>query len=122
MATETGSITTTREPIIPVRLSENVSIDCLIDTGFSGGLMLPAGTLTSLRVPIIGQERFELVSGSFIVASVALAEISWLGGRQWVRVIVSEANDALVGAELLDGNRLVIDYRANTVTLTNEPD
>ena len=81
MATETGSITTTREPIIPVRLSENLSVDCVIDTGFSGGLMLPIETLTSLRVPIIGQERFELVSGSFIVASVALAEISWLGER-----------------------------------------
>ncbi|HYX29706.1 MAG TPA: hypothetical protein VE863_14160 [Pyrinomonadaceae bacterium] len=119
MATETGSITRTSEPVIPVRFSDNLLIDCVVDTGFSGGLMLPAETLASLSIPIIGKETFQLVSGHFLVASLALGEIEWLGQRRFVRVVISDTSDALIGAELLDGNRLVIDYAANTVVITD---
>jgi clan AA aspartic protease len=120
MATEIGSITHSREPIIPLRLSNDLVVECVVDTGFSGGLMLPAETLGRLGIPIIGKETFELVSGQFLVASLALMEIQWLGERRLVRVVVSEGYDSLIGTELLDGNRLVINYVENTVTLTDE--
>lgn len=120
MATEIGSITHTREPVIPLRLSNDLVVECVVDTGFSGGLMLPAEMLGRLGIPIIGKETFELVSGQFLVASLALREIQWLGERRSVRVVVSEGYDSLIGTELLDGNRLVINYVANTVTLADE--
>lgn len=120
MATEIGSITHAREPVIPLRLSNDLIVECVVDTGFSAGLMLPAETLGRLGIPIIGKETFELVSGQFLVASLALMEIQWLGERRTVRVVVSEGYDSLIGTELLDGNRLVINYVANTVILTDE--
>lgn len=123
MATETGSVNQSREPIIPIRLSEALSIDCVVDTGFSGALMLPQRIVESLGVPIIGKETFQLVFGNSIVASLALVEIGWLGQQRLVRVIVSKGSDALIGAELLDRNRLVIDYMIDRVTLmTNGAD
>jgi len=34
--------------------------------------------------------------------------------------VISDGSDALIGAELLDGNRLVVDYVNDQVTLTTE--
>ena len=120
MAIETGSINQLREPIITIRLSDDLFVDYVVDTGFSGGLMLPAETLKRAKISRVGKETVELVSGHFFIANIALVEIEWLSARRFVRVVISETHDALIGAELLDGNRLSIDYIANTVLLTDE--
>jgi len=46
--------------------------------------------------------------------------IDWLGQRRSVRVVISDGVDALIGAELLDGNCLIVDYIRNQVTLTTD--
>ena len=120
MATESGKITSAREPILTVRLPDDVTAECVVDTGFTGALMLPREIIERSSVPIIGKETFQLVSGRFIVASLALVEIDWLGQRRIVRVVISDGVDALIGAELLDGNRLIVDYIRNHVTLTTD--
>ena len=120
MATETGNVNETREPILTIRLPDGSTIDCVVDTGFSGGLMVPAETLATSGISVIGQQTFELVSGRLMVAALALMSIDWLGEQRWVWVIASEAKDALIGAELLDPNRLVVDYAKNTVTLSSD--
>lgn len=120
MATEFGSINFAREPILPVRLADDVLVECIVDTGFSGALMLPREIIERLSISIIGKETFELVSGQFIVASLALIEIDWLNERRPVRVVISDGSDLLIGNELLDGNRLIIDYILNRVMWTND--
>ena len=49
---------------------------------------------------------------------MALAEVEWLGRRRTFHVIISE--DTLLGTEMLDGCRLVVDYVAHTVTVGDE--
>ncbi|MGZ8842422.1 MAG: hypothetical protein ACXW18_02090 [Pyrinomonadaceae bacterium] len=120
MATEFGSITFAREPILPVHLADDVIVECVVDTGFSGALMLPREIIERLSIPIVGKETFELVSGQFIVASLALVEIDRLGRRRPVRVVISDGSDLLIVNELLDGNRRISDYVLNRVTLTND--
>ena len=56
--------------------------------------------------------------GRQFIASVALADLEWLGETRTVRVIVSE--DTLLGTELLDGTQLIIDDIARTVTVSDE--
>ena len=119
MATEIGSINRNREPVIAVRISENIAVDCVVDTGFSGALMLPNEIIGRSKIRLIGKERFQLVSGNSIIASLALLEVDWLGQKRLVRVVISEGSDALIGAELLDRSRLVIDYLTDQVTLTS---
>ncbi|HEY8205539.1 MAG TPA: hypothetical protein VIF81_12480 [Pyrinomonadaceae bacterium] len=117
MSTESGRITSAREPILTVRLIDNGTVECVVDTGFTGALMLPRQIIERAGASVIGKETFQLVSGHIIVASLALVEIDWLGERRFVRALLSDNSDALIGSELLDGNRLVIDYNLDEVTL-----
>lgn len=120
MATESGRINSAREPILTIRLADDVTVECVVDTGFTGALMLPREIIERSSVPIIGKETFQLVSGRFIVASLALVEIDLLAQRRIVRAVISDGVDALIGAELMDGNRLLIDYVRDEVTLATD--
>src|ERR1700686_905577 len=120
MAVELGRISQGREPLPPVRLTEAVMVECLVDTGFTGALMVPRTVVRDLTIPVVASEIFEMVGQRFFTASVALTEVQWLGQRRIVRVIVSESSDAIIGTEMLDGNRLTIDYQNDTVNLTDE--
>jgi clan AA aspartic protease len=120
MASTSGKINSAREPILTVHLANDVTVPGVVDTGFTGALMLPREIIERSNDPIIGRETFQLVSGRFIVASLALIQIDWLGQQRLVRVVISDGSDALIGAELLDGNRLIVDYVRDEVTLTTE--
>lgn len=117
MAEETGRVTAAREALLRLRLMAGETVECLVDTGFTGALVLPQGIVARLGLTVVGREVFEMVGGRQFVAGVALAEIEWLGATKTVRVIVSE--DTLLGTELLDGTRLVIDYVAHTITISD---
>ncbi len=118
MAEETGRVTAAREALLRLRLSAGETVECLVDTGFTGALVLPQSLVARLGLPIIGREVFEMVGERRLVDGVALSEVEWLGATKTVRVIVSE--DTLLGTELLDGTRLVIDYVGHTLTISGE--
>ena len=120
MASTSGKINSAREPILTVHLASDATVPCVVDTGFTGALMFPREIIKRSNVPIIGKETFQLVSGRFIVANLALIQIDWLGQQRLVRVVISDGSDAPLRAELLDGNRLVVDYVRNEVTVTTE--
>ncbi len=123
MAREDGSVNARREPWLRVRTmsASGETLDCLIDTGFDGALVLPRSEATRLnlivlgRVPIIGVGRIRAI------ADVAELEVEWLGARRAVEVIISSGDDWLLGTQLLDGSRLIVDYINYTVTVSDEP-
>lgn len=43
-------------------------------------------------------------------ADVALGEIEWLGQRRTVEVILSQGDDALIGTEMFEDAKLIVDY------------
>ncbi len=52
MAHESGSVNSFREALLVVRLISGEAIECVVDTGFDGGLMLPRAFADSLQIPI----------------------------------------------------------------------
>jgi clan AA aspartic protease len=118
MAEEAGRVSAAREALLRLRLTAGETVECLVDTGFTGALVLPQNLVMRLNLPVVGREVFEMVGGRQFVADVALAEVEWLGATKTVRIIVSD--DRLLGTELLDGTRLVIDYVAHTLTISAE--
>jgi len=101
-----------------VRFGGGSVIECVVDTGFDGGLMLPRAVLSQIQIEISGRLTFEMVGGATISAEVGLSEIQWLGKLQQVEVIVSESDDVLIGTELLIASTLTIDYSSGTLTIS----
>ena len=118
MALESGRVNSYREALVLIRFRDRAATECIVDTGFDGGLMLPRAFLLQIHTPIIGELTFEMVGGTTMSAEVGLIEIDWLGSLRQVEVIISEGNDALVGTELLIATTLVIDYRSNSLAIS----
>ena len=116
MAHISGSVNSFREALVEIRL-KGVAIECVVDTGFDGGLMLPRTLADRLQIPLIGRLTLEMVNGSKMIASVRLADIEWLEETREIEVIFSDGNDALVGTELLTGTTLTIDYATRVVKI-----
>jgi clan AA aspartic protease len=120
MARETGSVNAQLEAWIRIRAASGQAVECLIDTGFNGALMLPRAVTIYLNLSVLGRVPIEMAGGVRSVVDVAELEVDWLGGQRWVEVIISEGEDSLIGTELLDGIRLVIDYAAHIASISDE--
>ena len=119
MAREDGSVNARLEAWLRVRAAGGEFVECLLDTGFDGALLLPReeadrlGLTTLGRVPIIGVGRTKSV------VDIAELEVEWLGRRRAVEVIIGSGDDSLLGTGMLAGGRLLIDYVAHTVTVSD---
>jgi clan AA aspartic protease len=106
-----GSVSPSREAWI--RLSVRgpggieVVIDAVIDTGFTGTLTLPPGTISVLGLRSQGQERGQLADGSEALFPVYEAAVLWEGQPRNVPLYEADAVP-LVGMSLLYGSELRI--------------
>ena len=79
-----------------------------IDTGYNGQLTLPGNVISSFGLPAGGHIRGMLADGSVISMPVFLAKIDWLGSPRAVVVTQAEGGP-LLGMEMLNGHRVIID-------------
>ncbi len=120
MAREDGSVNAQLEAWLRVRSSSGETVDCLIDTGFDGALVLPRSEANRLNLTILGRVPIIGVSRIRSIADIAELEIEWLGKSSAVEVIISDGDDSLIGTQMLDGSRLVVDYINHMVTVSDE--
>jgi clan AA aspartic protease len=119
MAREDGSVNAQLEAWLRVQATNGEIIDCLIDTGFNGALVLPRAEALRLNLTVLGRVSIIGVGRARQIADIAELEVKWLGQPRAVEVIISDGDDSLLGTELLDGSRLVVDYTAYTVTVSD---
>jgi clan AA aspartic protease len=120
MAHEDGSVNAQLEAWLRIQATNGETIDCLIDTGFNGALVLPRADIARLNLMVLGRVSIIGVGRVRSIADIAELEIEWLGQSRAVEVIISDGDDSLLGTELLDSSRLVIDYTAYAVTVSDE--
>ena len=101
-----------------IRLTDEAIIECVLDTGFNGSLLLPRAFVEAHSMFFVGREEVNLVEGISAEIDTALAEVKWLGDEFSIRIFVSEADEALIGVEMLIDTLLEIDYINSTVTIT----
>ncbi|HKC65475.1 MAG TPA: hypothetical protein VKB86_17670 [Pyrinomonadaceae bacterium] len=55
MAREDGSVNAQLEAWLRIRATNGETIECLVDTGFNGALMLPRSEAVRLRLTVLGR-------------------------------------------------------------------
>jgi clan AA aspartic protease len=85
-------------------------VDAIIDTGFLAVLSVPEEISLRLGLLARGIRPVMLADGALRMSRVFLIEIEWLGGPTSVEALTSNCGEVLIGAELLRGSEVVIDY------------
>jgi clan AA aspartic protease len=108
----TGVVTSNREAVMRILVrgthGQEASIEAVIDTGFTGLLMLPAELVASLALSFAGTTRATLADGSEVSLDVFEATVLWDNLVRDVVVLEAEST-ALVGMALLSGYRVTLE-------------
>ena len=98
--------------------------EAVLDTGFEGGLQLPAARESRLQA-ILGKAYremiYQLADGSIIRSFSYLLDIDLGGETIRVETIFLDGDEILLGVDALRDYRLVIDFPAGTVALDRTP-
>lgn len=112
MPSVVGKVNEALEARVTIRIiggpQGTLDVECIIDTGFSGALVLPSSIVDLLELPIVGHEIITMVGDAKDYADIALAQVEWFGEVRREDVIVKE--ESLIGTALLKGTNLSIDY------------
>jgi len=107
-----GVVNSNCEAIIKVAVgrigSSKITVDAVIDTGFTSFLSLPLSVITNLGLPWYYRDIGTLGDGSEVVFEIYKASVIWDGIEQVVDVAASEA-DPLLGMGLLYGFKIQIE-------------
>jgi clan AA aspartic protease len=87
----------------------SVSIEFVVDTGFTDALCLPSPAVTALGLPFQFDFPASLADGSQVLLPVHEATIVWDGVEQRVHVLAT-GNRPLIGTALMDGTELLIQF------------
>ena len=102
---------------IQVKLSTWETLDCLIDTGFSGGIALPQKAQKKLDSKPIAFQEYELADGSHKIFTLYKIESRFNHRQKLITGFFTESNEGLVGIEFLTGFYLELNLKRFTISL-----
>ena len=90
------------DPFIHIYFEQSAEpVEVLLDTGFSGELMLQRERIDRLALLEIGEEIYITASGAEEKTTVHLGSLKWGGKTKMVSVLATDGETALVGMGLL---------------------
>ena len=102
-----------RQATLPVTFrllgQPNVTLEFVIDTGFTEDLTLPAAAVSVLNLPYRYQQKANLADGTVIQMNVYTATILWNGMEREVGVVATGSRP-LLGTLLLDEQELRVRF------------
>lgn len=121
----TGVVNANREATIRLLAvgprGQQEEIEAIIDTGFTGLLTLPPGSVTALGLPWLCRQPGILADGRVDFFDVYIGRVIWDGQPRTVEVEAADT-EPLVGMSLLDRHSLRIDVlTGGIVTITSLP-
>lgn len=116
-------ITIRRQATLPVTIhllgQPSVTLEFVVDTGFTEYLTLPQAAITAMRLPFLYSQRAGLADGSDISIAVYAVTILWNGLEREVRVIAT-GRRPLLGTALLDDQELRAQFRESGLVTVEE--
>ena len=114
-----GLITDDRRPLVSdlfvVGQAHDVPVQAILDTGFSGMVVLPRAVQPLGQFVSSGFERYELADGRIVSEELFTGTIRL--GRRTVPVVVSftDADTGLICMALIEGKRAIFDLKKHTL-------
>ena len=100
--------------LLPVTLRllrlPNVTIEFVVDTGFTGMITLPPAAVATMGFPFLHRIPAQLADGSFVEVAIHSATIVWKGLEVEARVLAT-GERPLLGIGLLEGSELIAQFR-----------
>lgn len=94
-------------------------ISAVIDTGFNGQVSLARHVVDTLDLPLTyeGTVEVELASGTVVDEDVYSGPIRFDGHERQVEILLTDAEDTLIGTGLLTGKVLLVNFVTREVTV-----
>ena len=115
-----GSIDQYGHPLIEVEVGGirgTTKVFALVDSGFDGELCLPMEIAVPLGLELSGIETIQLADGSTRRQLLFIGFIRWEEASRTARILLTEADEAMVGTELMTDRCLTIDFRSGEVRI-----
>ncbi len=114
----TGTITDLRPHIKLFIKGEGIQAfaEFTIDTGYSGTMTLPLEDCVMLKLPRVGERDSFLADGSTITLEMYLLSTHWDGTEIPIEILAI-GQERLLGAGMLKGYKLCLDFGNNTLII-----
>ena len=114
----TGTITDLRPQIELLIRGEGVQAraEFTIDTGYNGTLTLPLADCVALGLSRRGTKRSFLADGSEVKLEIYRLRVEWDGRKHSVEIL-AVGQERLLGATMLEGYELCLNYAANILII-----
>ena len=90
------------DPFIDVFFEQSSEpVQVLVDTGFSGELMLQKERIDSLGLSQIGEDTYTTASGAEVETTIHIGCLRWFGETKRVPVLATEGKTSLLGMAML---------------------
>ena len=105
-----GFVSPEMRPLLRLTISGGIDqeVECWLDTGFDGGLLLPEATVLALRLETGSMVTAFLADGSSVETQSYRGYVEWDGQKRRVQVVVANG-PPLVGLHLLHEHEIRIE-------------
>ncbi len=103
---------------LKIKLDKWREINCLIDTGFSGGLALPKQYEKLFQVKPIVFQKYQLADGSEIEVALFQTEVQFNKHKKQIYLFFSNTDVPLAGIEFLSNLKLTLNLKNHTIQLS----
>ena len=120
-----GTVNRKLEPVVRIEVQDSrgslQTLEVVLDTAFSGELALPYSVIDRLALPYQGPsaDPWRLATGAETEMHTYAATMLWHGQRREVAVLETES-ESLLGAALLSGSKIYIDFHRGGEVLIEE--
>lgn len=96
----------------------DLSIEFVVDTGFTEYLSLPKAAIAAMGFPLIHLRSASLADGSTVVLAVHQARIRWNGVERDIQVVAT-GQRPLLGTSLLDAHEMTAQFKDGGTLIVN---
>lgn len=108
----TGTVSADREAVIRVKiigqLGQELEIDAIIDTGFTGYITLPNSIINTLSLPFHSRQQVVLGDGNVHTVNVHTGIVNWEGQNHRIEIDAADTTP-LLGMAMMYGYKLTIE-------------